>query len=127
MAPERLEELLVRLERRLGLEELDNETTALLEDELCEAEGELLLYLNMEKLPDSLTAYAVKLATVYYQRDKQQQDSGGEKAWSYSEGEQSQNITLLTPEDFKGAAQGILSSLAPYRQVTMRGKRYETP
>jgi hypothetical protein len=116
MNSEMLEKMLVRLERRLGLEELDDETTALLEDELWDAEGEILLYLDCQELDKCLLGKVVELAEVYYWRD--QAENGGLKSRSYTEGQISQSETYQSAQEYRAAVEEILHSIARYRRVS---------
>lgn len=126
MTEELLEQFGARLARKLGIDETDQDEYLLMQDALKEAESELLLYLNMEELPEKLHPYVVKLAALFYQRDIQALDGGGEKSWSYSEVEQTQSVTLMTVSDYQEGVDDLLSSLARYRLVSVRGGGDET-
>lgn len=126
MTSEVLDTLMLRLERRLRLETPEEEELLAMQDALEAAEMELLLYLNMDTLPDRLLSYVVKLAALFYQRDTQEQESGGEKSWSYSEGEQTQSVTRMTAADYQSAVDALLSGLARYRLVGVKGASNET-
>lgn len=116
-----METLLIRLRRRLGLDEPDGETVLLLEDSLLDAEGELLLYLNREQLPDALNSKVVELAALFYQQDTVE-ITPGVKSSSYSEGNVSQSETYQTAADYQAAIDSLLASLARYRLVRVRGE-----
>lgn len=116
MTDEVMEQLLVRLERKLGLEEPEEDTVALLEDELWDAEGEILLYLDLQALEENLLNKVVELAAIFYRRD--QSESGGVKSSSYSEGQVSQSDTYMGPEEYRAAVNEVLDSLARYRRVS---------
>lgn len=118
MTEEMLGVLLPRLERALHLEEPDEELTILLEDELCDAEGELLLYLGDSELKEVMMPKVVELAAVFYRRDCA--EHAALRGVSYAEGQLSQSETYLTPEDYYSAVQEIVSSLARYRRVSCR-------
>lgn len=113
--------LLSRLKARLGTG--DESSDELLKGELEDAQAELLLYLNRDALPEAMSGYVVRLAALFYQRDMQGLDgeSAGVKAWSYSEGEQSQSATLLTDGEYRAGVDALLGSLARYRRVKVRG------
>ena len=64
-----LETLLERLQRKLSLTDPDSEELALLADELTDAEGKLLLYLDMDNLEERFHGKVVELAALYYQQD----------------------------------------------------------
>lgn len=116
-----METLLIRLRRRLGLDEPDGETVLLLEDSLLDAEGELLLYLNREQLPDALDGKVVELAALFYQQDRAE-ITPGVKSASYSEGSMSQSETYQTAADYQAAIDSLLAGLARYRLVSVRGE-----
>ncbi|MCD8190555.1 MAG: hypothetical protein LUD78_10110 [Clostridiales bacterium] len=75
MTDEIMETLLVQLERKLGLDAPEDDEIALLEDELSDAEGELLLYLGVDELDSGMLCKAVELAALFYRRDVS--ESGG--------------------------------------------------
>lgn len=106
--------LLVRLVRKLRLENPDSDTLALLEDELEDAEAEILLVLNVDELEERFFSKLVELAAVYYRQDEA---TTGVKSRSYSEGDVSQSESFLTPEEYRRQAQSILDSVRRYRQV----------
>lgn len=108
------EDALPKLRRRLGLSEGEGSTELML-DVLEDAANAVLLYLNREELPTMMGGSVVQLAALDYQRATQ--ENGGVKSWSYSEGEQSQNATLLTDEEYESGRALILKNLAPYRLV----------
>lgn len=109
------EDGLSRLCRRLGAEADDERLMDALED----AALMLKLYLSRETLPDTMGGHAVRLAEVYYRR--MTAEHSGMKAWNYSEGEQTQSETMLTGTDYEAEAAAILTSLASYRQVRVKG------
>lgn len=112
------EAALARLCRRLGLEAAEEDTLLLLEDELNDAECELLLYLGADSLEEQWLSKAVELAALYYQRDRRELEGGGLQAASYTEGQVSQSEQYLTPAAFRAGVAEILESLARYRRVS---------
>lgn len=109
-----LERLLSRLRRKLGLEDADDDTTLLLEDELTDAECELLLFLNRETLPPALEVKLVELAALYYRRDSQ--ELHGLKSASYAEGDVSQSESYLTGAEYQEEVDALLSSVRHWRR-----------
>lgn len=122
MTEDKLTTLILRLQRRLGLADTDMETDLLLTDELLDAEGELLLYLNREQLPAGMDGKVVELAALFYQQDTVE-TAPGVKSTSYSEGSVSQSETYQTAEDNRLAADAVLASVARYRLVRVGGGR----
>ena len=59
-----LETLLERLQRKLSLPDPDSEELALLADELSDAEGKLLLYLDVDALEERFHGTVVELAAL---------------------------------------------------------------
>ncbi len=118
MTEEMLSSLLPKLERVLHLEDPDEDVIVLLEDELCDAEGELLLYLGVRELDEVIMPKVVELAAVFYRRDCT--EHMGLKSGSYAEGQLSQSETYMTAEDYRNAVQEIVSDLARYRSVSCR-------
>jgi hypothetical protein len=111
---ERLEAMQGRLVRRLNLEEPDDDVLVLLEDELEDAEAELLLYLNREPLPEALYPKVLELADLYARRDLA--DNPDLASASYSEGDTSQSETYLTGKDYRDQEDDLLSSVAHWRR-----------
>lgn len=111
-----LEQAVERLQRKLRLTDPDSDTLAILNDELVDAEGALLLYLGWEALDETLLGKLVELAALYYQQDRQLEQ--GFRSRSYSEGQVAQNDSYLTPDQLQEAAEELLHSLARYRRVT---------
>jgi hypothetical protein len=111
---ERREALCQRLVRRLNLEEPDEDVLVLLEDELEDAEAELLLYLNRETLPEALYPKVQELAALYARRDLA--DNPDLCSMSYSEGDTSQSETYLTVKDYRDQEDDLLSSVAHWRR-----------
>ena len=109
-----LETLLERLQRKLSLPDPDSEELALLADELSDAEGKLLLYLDVE---ERFHGTVVELAALYYQQDKQSED-GGYASRSYTEGQVTQSDSYLTPSQLKQAEAEVLERIARYRRVS---------
>ena len=107
-----LETLLERLQRKLSLTDPDSEELALLADELTDAEGKLLLYLDMDSLEERFHGTVVELAALYYQQDKQSEDG------CYTEGQVTQSDSYLTPSQLKQAEAEVLESVARYRRVS---------
>ena len=112
------EQALARLCRRLGMEDAEEDTLLLLEDELLDAETELLLYLGADSLEEQWLSKAVELAALYYQRDRRELEGGGLQSASYAEGQISQSERYLSPAEFRSGVAEILESLARYRRVT---------
>lgn len=112
------EQALNRLCRRLGLEQPEEEVLLLLEDELLDAECELLLYLGADSLEEQFLSKTVELAALYYQRDRRELENGGLQSASYAEGQISQSERYLTPSEFRSGVAEILESLARYRRVS---------
>ena len=59
-----LETLLERLQRKLSLPDPDSEELALLADELSDAEGKILLYLDVDALEERFHGTVVELAAL---------------------------------------------------------------
>ena len=116
MTDEVMEQLLVQLKRKLGLEEPEEEVMLLLEDELWDAEGEILLYLDRQSLDSGMLGKVVELAAIFYQRDRM--ESAVIRSSSYSEGQISQSDTYMGPEEYQKAVAEVLGSLARYRRVS---------
>lgn len=114
MTTEVLELLISRLTRKLGLDEPESDVLILLEDELCDAEAELLLYLNREELPAAMQSKVVELAALFYRRDITEEPNL--KAASYSEGDVSQSETYMTTAEFQTAVTELLSGIAHWRR-----------
>ena len=114
MTDERLEAMQGRLVRRLNLEEPDDDVLVLLEDELEDAEAELLLYLNRETLPEALYPKVLELADLYARRDLA--DNPDLCSMSYSEGDVSRSETYLTGKDYRDQEDDLLSSVAHWRR-----------
>lgn len=112
-----LETLLGRLQRKLSLTDPDSEELALLADELTDAEGKLLLYLDMDSLEERFHGTVVELAALYYQQDKWSED-GCYTSRSYTEGQVTQSDSYLTPSQLKQAEAEVLESVARYRRVS---------
>lgn len=112
-----LETLLERLQRKLSLPAPDSEELALLADELSDAEGKLLLYLDVDALEERFHGTVVELAALYYQQDKQSED-GGYASRSYTEGQVTQSDSYLTPSQLKQAEAEVLERIARYRRVS---------
>lgn len=120
MTQEFMTEAMGRLLRKLAITDPDEATTALLEDELEDAESALLLYLRWEALTEALLSKVVELSALYYRRDTSGASSGQVKSRSYSEDKVSQSETYLSAEDYDRAEQAILTGLAKYREVRVR-------
>ena len=116
MTQELKEEMLQRLVRKLRLVEPDEEELNLLEDELGDAEAEILLELNMDTLEEQFYSKAVELAAVYYRYDLAQE--GGAAEWSCTEGQLSQSEKHFSPAEYQRTVQELLSSLSRYRRVS---------
>lgn len=104
-----------RLRRRL---ELENDADDLLRDVLEDAADELRLYLHRDTLPDVMAGAIIQLAALNYYR--MQAERSGVKAWSYSEGEQTQSETPLSGTDYETEKENVLDALASYRQVSVK-------
>lgn len=113
MTRERKEELLGRLVRKLRLEEPDEDVLTALEDELDDAEDELLLYLNRETLPAALERKVLELATLYTRQDLD--ENPGVCSFSYSEGDIKQSENYLTAKDYQAQVDELLASVAHWR------------
>ena len=113
MTQERTEELLERLVRKLRLEDPDEDVLTALEDELGDAETELLLYLNRETLPAAMERKVLELAALYARQDLA--DNPSLCSTSYSEGDVKQSETYLTGKDFQSQVDDLLSSVAHWR------------
>ncbi|MCD8381404.1 MAG: hypothetical protein LUC30_00590 [Clostridiales bacterium] len=118
MTSEQMESSLERLERKLGLEEPEEDVVLLLEDELLDAEGELMLYLGVSSLEEQFLYKTVELAALYYQRDRWELESGGLRTSAYSEGQISQSEQYLSPAELRAGTAEILDSLARFRRVS---------
>ncbi len=116
MTDEVMEALQERLMRKLGLEEPDEDVLALLEDELLDAEAEILLELNLDELEERMQGKVVELAAVYFRYDLAQED--GVQVRSYAEGQISESETRFTPEEYRRDVREILDSLNRYRRVS---------
>ena len=64
-----LKNLTEKLANRLNLDGTDEETMELLEDELLDAETEILLELNLNELEEWMYSKVIELAAVYYKFD----------------------------------------------------------
>ncbi|MCD7837833.1 MAG: hypothetical protein LUG65_02830, partial [Clostridiales bacterium] len=93
MTDEVMETLLVQLERKLGMDTPEDDEIALMEDELTDAEGELLLYLGVDELDSKMLGKVVELAALFYRRDVSEAE--GRKSSAYTEGQVSQSDTYL--------------------------------
>ncbi len=116
MTDEVLESCLARLQRKLGLEEADEDELLLLQDEVEDAEREVLTYLGCEELESRFLSQVLDLAALYYQKDVA--EGGGRQSYSYSEGQVSESITYLTEAEYRSGVTEILDSLARYRVVS---------
>jgi hypothetical protein len=115
MTQELKDEMLQRLVRKLRLVEPDEEELNLLEDELSDAETEILLELNMDELGEEFCGTLLELAALYYRQDLAQE--GGNLSWSYAEGQVSESEKRISPSEFRDCEREILSSLRRYRRV----------
>jgi hypothetical protein len=115
MTQELKEEMLQRLVRKLRLEESDEEELNLLEDELADAEAEILLELNMDELGEEFCGTLLELAALYYRQDLAQE--GGSLSWSCAEGQVSESEKRISPSEFRSCEREILNSLRRYRRV----------
>lgn len=118
MTAAQMEEALAKLCRRLGLEDPEENTLLLLEDELTDAACELLLYLGADQMEQAWLSKVVELAALYYQRDRRELEGGGLQSSSYTEGQISQSEQYLTPAAFQAGVAEVLESLARYRRVS---------
>ncbi|MCD7856318.1 MAG: hypothetical protein LUG55_00645 [Clostridiales bacterium] len=116
MTDEVLESCLARLQRKLGLEEPDEDELLLLQDEVEDAEREALTYLGCEELERRFLPQVLELAALYAQKDMA--ENGGWQSYSYSEGQVSENITYLTEAEYQSGVAEILQTLARYRVVS---------
>lgn len=117
MTEEVLERLLERLQRKLALTDPDSDELALLTDELRDAEGKLLLYLDVNELEERFYGTVVELAALYYRQDKQTEE-GYYASRSYTEGQVSQSDSYLTPAQLRQAEAEMFDSVARYRRVS---------
>lgn len=108
-----------KLLHKLSMEDPDSTAMTLLDEELEDAESDLLLYLGWDTLTATMLPKVVALAALYYQRDTATA-SGVVKSSSYSEGNVSQSESYLSPEEYIAAEQKILDSVAQYREVRIR-------
>lgn len=113
MTQERKEELLERLVRKLRLEDPDEDVLTALEDDLDDAEEELLLYLNRETLPAAMERKVLELAAIYARQDLA--ENPGVCSFSYSEGDVKQSETYLTGKDYQNQVDELLSGVAHWR------------
>lgn len=109
------EELLERLTRKLRLQEPDEEELTLLEDELSDAEAEILLELNMDELGEEFWGKLLELAALYYRQDLAQEEP--RLSWSCTEGQLSQSERRISPAEYRSMERALLESLKPYRRV----------
>jgi hypothetical protein len=116
MTQEVMEMLQEKLARKLRLAEPDEDVMTLLEDELLDAEAEILLELNVDKLEEELYSKAVELAAVYFRYDIAQEGAASE--WSYAEGELKDSEKRFSPLEYQRTVREILDSLSRYRRVT---------
>lgn len=116
MTEERTGVLVERLVRKLGLEAPDDDTLNLLEDEIWDAEAEILLFLGVPELEQRMESKVVELAAVYYHTD--QLELKEVESLSYTEGQMSQSERYRTPEDCRREMKNVLNSLARYRRVS---------
>ncbi|MCQ2441705.1 MAG: hypothetical protein MJ077_01050 [Oscillospiraceae bacterium] len=117
MKEREIERLLIRLERKLELDEQDDDIITVLEDELNDAENELKLYLGLNELPKVMESKIVELAAVFYRRDSSEKSSGLSSS-SYSEGQISQSEHYFSPKEYRAAVAEILDGVARYRRVS---------
>lgn len=115
MTEREMERLLVRLERKLELEEPEEDVLITLSDELADAENELKLFLNLEELPCVMEGKIVELAALFFRRDSN--EAGGVSSTSYSEGQITQSDHFIGPREYRAAVSEILDSVARYRRV----------
>lgn len=115
MTDDVMETLLEQLERKLGMDAPEDDEVALLEDELADAEAELLLYLSVDELDSGMLRKVVELAALFYRQDVS--EAAGRRSSAYAEGQVSQSETYLGPEEYREAVADILDSLARYRRV----------
>ena len=115
MTQELKEEMLERLVRKLRLQEADEETLTLLEDELSDVEAEILLELNMDELGEEFCGKLLQLAALYYRQDLAQES--GTLSWSRTEGQISESEQGFRPEEFRQCEREILDSVRRYRRV----------
>lgn len=116
MTEELLGTLLPRLKRTLRLDVVDDETLELMEDELRDAEGEIMLYLGVKELPDAVFPKVVELAAIFYHRDCAEHPEL--KSVSYGEGQLSQSETYLNAREYRGMVEELVKTLARYRRVS---------
>ena len=110
-----LDSLMTRLERRLRLENPEEEELLLMQDELESAEQEILLYLGESTLDRKLWGYVLELASLYYRKDCV--ELSGVESYSYSEGQVSERTEPISDREFRGGVAEVLHGLARYRRV----------
>lgn len=118
MTVQRQEQLYLRLLRRLGIEDPDEDTVLLLTDVLSDAQGEIASYLGVQEVEERFDAKVLELAALFFRRDRQEQESAGLRSASYTEGQLSHSESYLTPKELRGGMQEILEELARYRRVS---------
>jgi hypothetical protein len=118
MNSERQEALYLRLVRRLGLSDPEEEVQLLLWDVLEDARSEVLSYLGVRELEERFEPKVVELAALFFRRDRQELESAMLRSASYSEGQLSHSESYLTPNELHAGMQEILSTLARYRRVS---------
>lgn len=117
MTEQVLEELMQRLQRKLSLTNSDNDELALLADELRDAEGTLMLYLDVDALEERFHGKVVELAALYYHQDKQSEE-GYYASRGYTEGQVSQTDHYITLAQLQQAEAEVFDSVARYRRVS---------
>lgn len=115
MTEQVLDTLMVRLERRLRLDDPEEEELLLMQEELESAEQEILLYLGETALDQRLWGYVLELASLYYRKDCS--EITGVKSYSYSEGQVSERTEPISDREFRGGVAEVLHGLARYRRV----------
>lgn len=116
MTEELLGSLLPRLQRELGVNPLSDEQRTSLEDGLRDAESEVCLYLNSSKVPCHMLHVVVKIAAINCRSVNGGKLPAGVKASSYTEGDVSQSVTMLTAAEVQAEKDALLRTLAPYRR-----------
>lgn len=115
MTGQELDALMIRLERRLRLEDPEEEELLLMQEELESAEQEILLYLGETALDERLWGYVLELASLYYRKDCS--ELSGFNSYSYSEGQISERTEPISPQEFRGGIAEVLHDLSRYRKV----------
>ena len=105
-----------RLRRSLGVAEGEE---AALTDALEQAAELICRYLNRTDVPALAEWLLVELAAMRYRR--MAAPGGAVRSESCAEGQLSQSVQYLSPEEQTAGEEVLLATLAPYRQVDCKG------